>query len=840
MNIDQKLFDPKCTVKEMRKIMKDFVCVRNADGKELVKKDLLICRDKLQIYCDSVNERNYRKFNFGDEVVELNDEQYKIVVAKMTRNMRIIACAGSGKSTTMLCRIKYLIDMGELPTKILLLTFNKAAQMHLQKKLVELFTVMVNVTVRTIDSFSCAQCYKNCKVIPGFSSDLSVREYAPLISKFMNTADGKAIAKNYRFVFFDEFQDVSEDHFNIIKCFANEGCVVTVIGDDAQNIYSFRGTNVSFILNFDKYIPNVDTYMLTVNYRSTPEIIEMANASISFNEDQIKKSMVPYHKSVGIKPNITVFRDYEEQNREILNEILKYAKRGVAYDKIAVISNGNKALNEFESSLAQFNRDSKNDIPYVSMISDENSKDFAPKSLGNHLTLTTIHKAKGLEWLIVFIIGCGDKYFPKRCDAVTLQEERRLFYVGVTRAKEELFLACVVKELPFTRFVGELPKGLYEFTKECEQFGNIFGQINNERKEYVEYKVTDIIRQFRPSDISFLRENNMIPQCHVEEIHGEYEHDEMVNKYYLHADFGEFIDRYLTRKFMEQDRGLKSYDDLASRQLLYSIQLKRDEYNYFISYLNPAYAEFDMENNFSVEVNVVKLFEFLGAKLGVGNVERWKGITLAIMVKAKEVGLMMHQVQAITCNYLPGEFKKEKLVQFEIYKNVANETDKILREVYEISLASNILEKRRRLLYRSDVYESFVRGRDDMFRDMKCYVDAYEGNKKRVRCKQVVRHTNGVKFICGELDLLNLTDGCVIDFKCSCNGSDNIDWFLQMMAYKVLFEYGGGQKIGRLQVYNPLRGKIFTYDVADWDKHEVFISLMYRIIDRMSGKTVDQ
>ncbi|AYV81506.1 MAG: UvrD/REP helicase family protein, partial [Harvfovirus sp.] len=85
----------------------------------------------------------------------------------------------------MLCRIKYLVDRGVVPNKILLLTFNKAAQLHLEKKIRELFGWAVNVCIRTIDSFSCWQCFKYRNVIAGFSETISVREFAPLVAKFM-------------------------------------------------------------------------------------------------------------------------------------------------------------------------------------------------------------------------------------------------------------------------------------------------------------------------------------------------------------------------------------------------------------------------------------------------------------------------------------------------------------------------------------------------------------------------------------------------------------------------------------------------------------------------------
>src|SRR5690606_33133930 len=123
--------------------------------------------------------------------------------------------------------------------------------------------------------------------------------------------------------------------FNILKAFADSGSYVCVIGDDAQNIYQWRGSNISYILNFDKYIPS-KTYKLTVNYRSTPEIINIANESISRNIDQIPKQMKPVNKSIKFKPIVTK-HEYETFQNSVLDRIKYYVDLGIPYDDIAVL-----------------------------------------------------------------------------------------------------------------------------------------------------------------------------------------------------------------------------------------------------------------------------------------------------------------------------------------------------------------------------------------------------------------------------------------------------------------------------------------------------------------------
>ena len=78
---------------------------------------------------------------------------------------------------------------------------------------------------------------------------------------------GREISSKYNYIFFDEFQDVNSKQFDILNEFVKNGCYLTVIGDDAQNIYQFRGTDNYFLINFDNIFNNCSTYTLTTNYR---------------------------------------------------------------------------------------------------------------------------------------------------------------------------------------------------------------------------------------------------------------------------------------------------------------------------------------------------------------------------------------------------------------------------------------------------------------------------------------------------------------------------------------------------------------------------------------------
>ncbi len=93
----------------------------------------------------------------------------------------------------------------------------------------------------------------------------------------------------FRYILVDEYQDTNHSQYLIVKALSDRYQNICVVGDDAQSIYSFRGANISNILNFQKDYDNVGTYRLEQNYRSTSNIVNAANSIIAKNKDQLEK-----------------------------------------------------------------------------------------------------------------------------------------------------------------------------------------------------------------------------------------------------------------------------------------------------------------------------------------------------------------------------------------------------------------------------------------------------------------------------------------------------------------------------------------------------------------------
>jgi DNA helicase-2/ATP-dependent DNA helicase PcrA len=150
----------------------------------------------------------------------------------------------------------------------------------------------------------------------------------------------KAIAEHYQrqfqFVLVDEYQDTNHLQADFIDILAALHRNVMVVGDDAQSIYSWRGADFRNILEFPKRYPQAKVYKIEVNYRSVPEVLDVANAAISANVHQFPKELVSARKS-GMKPALVPLMDSNQQATFISQRILELHDEGVELDEIAVL-----------------------------------------------------------------------------------------------------------------------------------------------------------------------------------------------------------------------------------------------------------------------------------------------------------------------------------------------------------------------------------------------------------------------------------------------------------------------------------------------------------------------
>ena len=144
------------------------------------------------------------------------------------------------------------------------------------------------------------------------------------------------LSASYDHVLVDEYQDTNQLQGQVIDAMAKVKRNVTVVGDDAQAIYSFRGASFQNILGFPERYPEAQTFRLTRNYRSTPEILSLANASISHNARQFPKELRAARES-GALPAVVALPDIPEQARFAAQRLLEWHDEGERLQDLAVL-----------------------------------------------------------------------------------------------------------------------------------------------------------------------------------------------------------------------------------------------------------------------------------------------------------------------------------------------------------------------------------------------------------------------------------------------------------------------------------------------------------------------
>lgn len=171
-----------------------------------------------------------------------------------------------------------------------------------------------------------------------------------LVKILREHADIRArLARHFEYILVDEYQDTNPLQAEMISLLSPENKNILVVGDDAQSIYSFRAATVQNILKFPKIYPNAKIFRLETNYRSTPEILNLANDVIAKNLAQFPKDLKSVCPSFQ-KPDLYIAPTAEDEGRFIVKKILALINSGVSPKNIAVLfraSHHSQAL-EFE------------------------------------------------------------------------------------------------------------------------------------------------------------------------------------------------------------------------------------------------------------------------------------------------------------------------------------------------------------------------------------------------------------------------------------------------------------------------------------------------------------
>ena len=157
----------------------------------------------------------------------------------------------------------------------------------------------------------------------------------------------------FQFVLVDEFQDTNKLQCDFVDVLVGDGGNLMVVGDDAQSIYSWRGADVGNILNFAQHHPKAKTYKIETNYRSVPEILNLANAAIEANTAQIHKNLHASRPGKGTLPALVQVDNPSAQAAFVAQRILELQDEGVDFSEMAVIYRAHFHSLEIQLELTQ-------------------------------------------------------------------------------------------------------------------------------------------------------------------------------------------------------------------------------------------------------------------------------------------------------------------------------------------------------------------------------------------------------------------------------------------------------------------------------------------------------
>ena len=164
--------------------------------------------------------------------------------------------------------------------------------------------------------------------------------------------------RQFQFILVDEYQDTNKIQADLVDLLARDHRNLMVVGDDAQSIYSWRGANFQNILEFPKRYPVAQVFKIEMNYRSVPEVLEVANAAIAPNVRQFRKQLSATRESKTLKPALVALNDSSEQAQFVAQRILELRDENIELNDVAVLYRAHYHALELQLEL------SRRGIPY--------------------------------------------------------------------------------------------------------------------------------------------------------------------------------------------------------------------------------------------------------------------------------------------------------------------------------------------------------------------------------------------------------------------------------------------------------------------------------------------
>jgi DNA helicase-2/ATP-dependent DNA helicase PcrA len=389
-------------------------------------------------------------------------------------------------------------------------------------------TAAKRATIGSFDFSQFAAIYADYDEIKSDSGHIDFEDVLLLTVGILSERDdiARQVHAQYSKFIVDEYQDVSPLQQRLLDLWLGERRELCVVGDASQTIYTFAGATPAFLLGFSTRYADAQTVRLVRDYRSTPEVVDLANRLLQNAPGKVELISIT---SSGPKPKFVEYSDEVAEAADVARQIVTLVETGVALSEIAILYRTNSQSAAYEESLTElaipyqirggerfFERtevkgalrllrgaavgtvdgDVRTEVinvlestgwslvkpppgggavrsrweslaalvalfdelsvtapgltlrAFVDELEERRHAQHAPTLEG--VTLATLHSAKGLEWDAVFIVGLSEGLMPismaNTDEAVS--EERRLFYVGITRARRHLTFTWSLARTP--------------------------------------------------------------------------------------------------------------------------------------------------------------------------------------------------------------------------------------------------------------------------------------------------------------------------------------------------------------------------------------------------------
>lgn len=237
------------------------------------------------------------------------------------------------------------------------------------------------------------------------------------------------LRKRWQYLMIDEFQDINRVQYEIVRLLAWPRNNLFIVGDDDQGIYGFRGARPELMLRFPHEYPDAKRILLRKNYRSSAEVVEASLRLIRTNKQRFEKDLIAQNRG-GTKPEVCGYASAKAEAEAIIAKLKKRLAAGLLLSDAAILYRSRRAAITMRQCLQEAGLwDSKRQ-------QNGESQDMP--------CCMTFHASKGLEFDEVFLIGANEGITPAKeavSSAEQLEEERRMFYVAMTRAKRLLHIS---------------------------------------------------------------------------------------------------------------------------------------------------------------------------------------------------------------------------------------------------------------------------------------------------------------------------------------------------------------------------------------------------------------